>query len=189
MTDREDANFEHPCIGPFVPIICDAFDENVARSYLRIIWSGPQDAEHIDNNDAVIQRIVGSVELRAILDANPRPSLLPVVRLGILALEEVPPGTAAGYDEISLFEHDHLEDYEWMWLHQPTLMAQSSTVVDSVDAVSHVDIDLRVKRKVGRQDAVALYASFISPTAEDVGDPPNNSVYIFPMLRVLHSVK
>lgn len=190
--DREngDEPFGTPCIIPQLPIICDSFEGESPRSHIRTVWAGPTDAEHIDDSEALIERIVGSLDVRVQV-ANPNALLLPIVRFGLLAIEEAAPGDLAEYQGISLFQNDHIQDYEWMWLHQVRheAFAQLNTEPTIYSwSLSKVDIDCRVRRKLGRQDAVCLLASFVTPLASDT-EPPDTSVHVYPFLRVLHSVK
>lgn len=189
--DREsgDEPFTLPCIIPQLPIICDSFaDEGDARSHVRTVWAGPTDAAHLDSSNALIERIVGSIEVRAFVDTNPAPFILPLVRFGLLAVEEVPPGDAAELQQISLFQNEHIQRYEWMWLHQCALVSQNTTVTDAVYGLANVELDVRVRRSLGKQDAVFLYASFVTPVASDV-EPSPTTVWAYPLLRVLHSTR
>jgi len=188
--DREDGGepYTLPCIIPTLPLVCDSFEEGTTRSTFRTVWSGPADAEHIDDSNALIERIVGSIEVRCYVDINPNPLLLPLVRFGLLAIEEAGPGDGTEYEDISLFENEHIQDYEWMWLHQATMWSQPTAITDGINGQAHIDLDVRVRRKLGRQDAVLLFASFVTPVASNV-EPPETQVHSYPFLRVLHSIR
>jgi len=186
--DSEDPGppFTTPCIIPQLDIQCDPFDDG-PRSTLRTVWAGPTDATHLDQSNALIERIVGSLELR-VYSENVSNTLVPLVRLGLLAVEEVPPGDASELQRISLWDNTHIQDYEWMWLYQTGGESQASPVVDAVYTRERIPIDVRVRRSLGKQDGVLLLASFVTPLASDI-EPPTAIVHLYPMLRVLHSTR
>jgi hypothetical protein len=175
--------------------------ELVATANYREMVVGDLDTEWADANEVVVERIVGDVRVatsRTGLGSSSPVILaqrLPVVRMGLLVLEEtVSPATAAPPEAPSLWNNDDLQDAEWMWLHQvafdvvqivPDTGPQPGPY-GSMHSWSHFHLDVRVKRKLGRRDALVMCHTWAT-----VGplDGSIVTVDVQPMLRVLVSTK
>lgn len=126
------------------------------------MWSGDIDAEYADDGHVVLERLVGSINvgLIALPDAEGN-FVMPTVRMGILAVEEVEDLTT--YPAPSLFVREDIEEYSWLWMHE--FNATEGAWVTTADfapgnngvrAGRHLDIDLRVKRKLSKKDHLVL---------------------------------
>lgn len=187
----EGVPFETPCIIPILDIGCDSFGQE-DRSTVRTVWAGPTDADHLDENEALIERVVGDISVRVGgTEVQANGFTMPLVRFGMLAVEEVTPGDATQYESISLWQNDHLQDYEWMFLRQvdPVLMPQAIDVNTLFSGQYTFHVDVRTRRKLGRQDAVLLLASFVRPTLDDAEPGGSVSVHAYPLLRVVHTTR
>lgn len=121
-----------------------------------------------DNQEVVVDRIVGQINLQGIsyVTYTEAPALATapatMVRLGMLVQEETDP-TAAPF--INLFSDEHVEDFEWMWLQEVVpnnwnyLPGSSTTGASGWGWTHTIDLDLRVKRKLGQTDNLLLYAA------------------------------
>jgi len=192
--ETEETPWETPCIAPLVNITCDAFPATPddTRSTARVVWSGAVDADFIDDNKALIERIVGDIEWRINYQGG-APAAAPVVRWGLLAIEENEPSAyPQAYQSISLFQNSHLAQFEWMHLEQVPHSATHLSFVDDQFAymawhTSHIDV--RTRRSLGRRDTVVLLASYLTPAGAD--SPPSSveAVQMYPLLRVIQTVK
>lgn len=149
------------------------------------IISGEVDLDWADKSESRLDRIVGWTNFQfqsTIIQSNE--VSWPLIRAGILVAEEI--DDIASWSPPNLFDHDHLEEFEWMWLWQGegrsfnTVQEQeypglNSTIWGGVD----VEMDIRVKRKVGKQDHVILVGQFLHGTA----GPFSFGVGMVPMLR------
>lgn len=141
-----------------------AFDDPVLRKPGTLeLWSGDFDAEYADDASVVCERIVGDISLGGISLASDGQFVVPYVRLGLLAVEEVE--NIGDYEPPNLFLREDLEEFEWMWLYgsdfkgnwQPTLDWEA---VPGMRYGDQLHIDLRVKRKLGKKDHIVLLAQF-----------------------------
>lgn len=180
---------EAPCAIPRGPVECETFDDT-GTTTVRYIWAGPADAEHLDDNTCTIQRIVGSIDLR-FYSPNPSGLLHPVVRLGVLHREEIPPDGTTLDPRINLWDDAHLEDFQWMWLHQAgwdNIWTAGPEATDLNGSV-RIPVDIRVKRKLSRRDGIALLASFVVPATSPGAIVFGTEVDMYPMLRVLQGTR
>lgn len=197
--DRDDAGETYDeCAVPMGDIECEAFDGS-GTTTVRFIWAGPADAEHVDDNSVLIERIVGSISVRGVITGETAgpfalPDRMPLVRLGLLALQEIAPDGETEPEKINLWSDAHLEDFQWMWLHQVEFENPVHWTIDGYPYQSwhgavRIPVDVGVRRKLSRRDGVALLASFVVPTrgGGPVGLPA--AVQMYPILRVLQSVK
>jgi len=142
---------------------------NVAGAFPSVTLSAGQiDVEPwADNQEITIDRIVGDLNFQgfAIGQHSEAPAAVwapgVIYRLGMLVQEEADATSAPAID---LFNDEHLEDFEWMWLHEgvPTnwnYMAPSQpNIVAGVGFYEHLHLDLNVRRKSGQTDNLLLYA-------------------------------
>jgi len=152
----------------------------------RELISGDLDIEWVDKNEVVLERLVGSLSYWAstsleqsfpAADGRDTPNLRMLVRTGILVREEL--GSAAAADAIDLFDNESIEEYEWMYLHQhaPIWMGDNFSILGPTTGFPLVslysqwteDLDLRVKRKLGKKDHLMLFQQWAAgPGAFDM---------------------
>lgn len=135
-----------------------------------VLAAGQTDVEPwADNQEITIDRIVGQVTVSGTALANfsevPPALYAPAVeyRLGMLVQEE---GDATSAPFINLFDDEHLEDFEWMWLYQGVpanwnYQSTSAAEVGSWGFTETIPLDLRVRRKLGQTDSLLLYAQYV----------------------------
>lgn len=183
------------CITGSGAITCDTGLVGGNRSTVRELLVGEIDLEWSDSNEVLHERIVGSIavvcsSLLPFIAENPITVEAPLVRLGLLTVEEASPEAADLPDlgAISLWDNDHLQRFEWMWLHQTIGDPHYSIDGDSMWRISSVDVpvDVRSRRKLGRADRLILLASFSVTTA---GSFYNHNANIWPMLRSVVTTK
>lgn len=178
-----------PCQVSVQPAVCNAEDPALRSAGVLELWSGDFDAEYADDASVVVERIVGDISLGGIslVDAEGQ-YVVPYVRLGILAVQEVE--SIATWDVPDLFAREDLEEYEWMWLYgtnfkgnwQPTIATELTQGMRYGD---EVHIDLHVKRKLGKKDHLVVVAQFgsLGPLVGSV------NVSFFHTLRGVFSTK
>lgn len=135
---------------------------------------GDLDMDWSDKTEVTLSRLVGQLSFSAssnftsvvpLQTQRQAPQLNVVLRAGILVREEV--GTFLESGVIDLFDPENIEEFEWMWLkscHVPwwgdgfhTPSGLPDEVVTSVYSQFTWDLDLRVKRKLGKQDHLVLF--------------------------------
>jgi len=187
-----------PCITGPGGIICDDDVPGSAnRSSVRELTAGGIDLEWSDSNEVLHERLVGSIALASTSlvpfdSASPISMERPLVRMGLLVVEDASPGTASLTDlqKISLWDNQHLQTYEWMWLHQTYGDPHFSLSGDTMYAISETDVplDVRSRRKLGRTDRLVLLASFKATTGSAAGFY-THLVSLWPMLRSVVTTK
>lgn len=172
---------------------------DVAASY-RELLVGNSDTEWADANEVLVERIVGQISLSG-ADAIDNASaavlygnwefLLPVVRLGLLVVEDMDQ-SANPLLVPSLLNADDLQDAEWMWLFQLGSPNETHIALDTVNEATvrtwthDVQLDVRVKRKLGRRDRLLLVQDWSLRGAAYTGD---HTVTLHPLLRGLVTTK
>jgi len=150
--------------------------------------SGQTDVEPwADNQEVVIDRIVGNIGVSGVSygQFTTLPSVLyapaVVCRLGILVQEEADATSAPAID---LFNDEQCEDYEWMWLRHfmpgswnyiPNTNP-SEVPTAAVGFYETLDLDLRVKRKLGQTDQLLLYAQYGTENMPELESNPTTFV-------------
>lgn len=124
-----------------------------------LIW-GDDDLDWMDANEATLERTVGTLSLGTQVSVIPGVFLtLPVVRMGILVAEELQDQSVA--PAIDLWERESVEEHEWMWLSQVSDFSWNGDYVNGTTALkayrADVALDLRVRRRLGKKDALLLY--------------------------------
>jgi len=167
---------------------------------------GNLDTEWSDDNNVLLERLVGELSFKLNLwnnftNANRLlenfNSFSPVVRLGVVLIEDIDEGNATPPEPPSLWQADDIADGEWLWSHQFRAWQHfeyrpdpASVTAAYVHALHDIHIDLRVRRKIGRRDRLILCHSWAF-----VGAPPAEldefaiSLELHPLLRVLVSTK
>lgn len=168
--------------------VCAFDDPDLRRLGTTELWSGDFDAEYADDANVVVERIVGDISLGGISLHSDGQFVVPYVRLGLLAVEEVE--TIATWEPPNLFLREDLEEYEWMWLYGSNFKGNwvPTLGIEAVPGMRYGDelhVDLRVKRKLGKKDHLVLLAQFAT-----LG-PPVGSITVgyFHTLRGLFSNK
>lgn len=143
---------------------------NVAGAFPNVtLAAGQIDVEPwADNQEVTIDRIVGDITIQGFVFGQhseaPAAVWSPgvIYRLGMLVQEE---GDATSAPAINLFSDEHLEDFEWMWLHEGgatnwNYMHASAqpTIVAGMGFTKEIHLDLNVRRKLGQTDTLLLYA-------------------------------
>lgn len=141
-----------------------------------------------DAEEITVDRIVGSIAVQIAIRwqgvTAPQMLFQPAARFGILAVEDGDP------NPLDLWEQETLETYEWMWLKQVLTDTGRTSEIDS-DAVStqwvNFDVDIRNRRKIGKQDVLCLYGGIGYPTGVGAipGDIETLTAYCVPMLRTI----
>lgn len=168
--------------------VCNTPDPSLRTAGVLELWSGDFDAEYADDGNVVVERIVGDISLGGISLMGGGQFVVPYVRLGMLAVEEVE--SVATWDPPDLFAREDLEEFEWMWLYGtdfkgnwvPTLSGEATQGMRYGDTIH---LDLRVKRKLGKKDSIVMIAQFgtLGPLVGSV------NVGYFHTLRGLFSTK
>lgn len=150
------------------------------------IVSGEVDLDWADKSESRLDRVVGSIGLKyRTIITQPDNFVWPDVRLGMLVVEEVE--NIVDWIPPNLWDHDHIEEFEWMWLCQRQALAFGDhiEVGDFPQVGSFVfgaydqDVDIRVRRKLGKQDWLILVVQF----ANGIDAAFDISVQYVPMLR------
>lgn len=126
----------------------------------RIMLWGDDDLDWMDANEATVERTVGTITLSSVVTVLPGVFLtLPVVRMGILLCEELDSQNSAA--TIDLWERESVEEHEWLWLNQTGDWSFNGDYVNGGEARkayrADVPLDLRVRRTMGKRDALCLY--------------------------------
>lgn len=163
-----------------------------------LLW-GDDDLEWMDSNEVLLMRLVGSISYGFTVESRPTDTFWgiygpPVLRAGILVCEEL--DSQGGRPTLDLFDPEVLEEYEWMWLHQAGEYTAGSQIANGSSVFNayrtDIPLDLRVRRKLGKKDAVVLYNQWGFPTA-NAEEPPENNYDVgsfgTTMLRYLVSSK
>lgn len=156
-----------PCRYQPVPIPCSEAPNvpAVPFSGCHLIVSGEVDLDWADKSESRVDRIIGSIGLHAV-QIIPQENMIvwPDIRLGIVVVEDtveisqwIPP---------NLWDHDHLEEVEWVWLHQTFMNAwegKSQTadwpsIGSKQWGATVIPVDITNRRKVGKQDHLVLVA-------------------------------
>lgn len=125
--------------------------------------SGEVDLDWADKSESRLDRVVGNVTLTATSSIVSTGEIVwPLIRLGMLVVEEIDDITT--WNPPNLFDHDHLEEFEWMWLHQTYALAWPNWVSTpgwpQVEARGwggiDIPIDCGVRRKLGKADHLML---------------------------------
>lgn len=150
------------------------------------IVSGEVDLDWADKSESRLDRVVGDITLlMRSIQQEPDVLALPIFRMGMLVVEEVDDITT--WVPPNLWDHDHLEEYEWMWLQQTCILDEGffplfdgNPLVDLRASETH-HIDIRVKRKLGKTDHLVLLAQMSSPLPSMI--PFNIAGQYVPLLR------
>lgn len=147
---------------------------------------GDLDMDWSDKSEVTLSRLVGNLswtcsssttQVVPLSVERGIPNQRVLVRAGILVREEV--DAFAGTDPIDLFDPESIEEYEWMWLNQHQVLFHgdgwyspsglpNELVITSVSQWD-VDLDLRVKRRLGKKDHLVLFRQWAAgPGAFDV---------------------
>jgi len=129
------------------------------------VVSGENDLDFADKSESRLDRVVGkvSIGLRSIqVEANV--FSLVFARMGMLVVEEV--DDILTWQPPNLWDHDHLEEFEWMWLWQGNIIDGEAGLLQlpnpndpsfvDVRSWRTIDLDVRVRRKIGKQDHLVL---------------------------------
>lgn len=151
------------------------------------IVSGENDLDWADKSESRLDRVVGrlSIGLRSIQQQLDSFSLV-FARMGMLVVEEVDDITT--WQPPNLWDHDHLEEFEWMWLWQGNILDDNVLLVEATGGQlgdlrtwRTIDIDCRVRRKLGKQDHLVLLGQLSNGISAET--PFNVSGQYVPMLR------
>lgn len=136
-----------------------------------------------DDQEVTVDRIVGSIHLHGYFQSyfpsgtNTLANKVPLIKLGIVLVEEISKDPASAAPTRNLFDQEDLEDTEWMWLWsgfpEPwsvrtaafTTSGAPTANVFSTFAMS-IPIDIRNRRKIGQSDVLALYGEYAAPGPE-----------------------
>lgn len=148
-----------------------------------VICDGTVDVEPwADAQEVTVDRVVGDILVYGytIIPVDGPYSLsnhVPLIKLGMLLDQEL--SDDGGLLEVplhNLWDQEHLEDLPWMWLatHQPqaVLVKSPSSNVGGGGTNGEmwfnerIHVDVGVRRKLGAQDALNLYASWASPAPD-----------------------
>lgn len=179
---------ENPCLVNLHTLHC-SFNEGPTAFEL---IQGTSDFDVLDKQEVTIERVVGNLDVRySQLYNYAAPSFqIPCVRLGLLTVEgDLDVGT---YVPPDLFDPADVEETSFMWLYQSYCSSTVTPVpLDTGDGFSHillsnmhVDVDVGVRRKIGRAGHLLLIAQakYDLPPATGAGVP---LVTMVNFLRVL----
>lgn len=181
----------------FLPALGGEFTQNYRELVL-----GDVDTSWSDANDVLLERLVGEVSVFAkSFQVTPDQGaesavfsyaglVFPVVRMGIVLLEDVDDDNTTPPIPPGLWTADDLRDGEWLWLTQVREFPSAHMYVGedpglATVQVKDIHLDLRVKRKIGRRDRLVLCHEFA--TVGNVGS--SNAVDVQCLLRALVSTK
>lgn len=134
-----------------------------------------------DNAEVTVDRIVGQINLQGSVIQTfteaPPVATAPAtwIRLGILVQEE---GDSTSAPFMNMWTDEHLEDFEWMWLREiiPSnwnyCPGSTTTGPSGWGFTETIDLDLRVRRKLGATDNLLLYAQLAT------GNEPNQATHL-----------
>lgn len=132
-----------------------------------LIW-GDDDLEYMDANESILERTVGQISLECSTREDLGGALympLPVVRMGLLVSDDVEDQTLV--PNIDLWERESIEEHRWLWLHQVGQWERVATNAVGTDFYhqfrADLAIDSSVHRKLGKKDALLLYAQWAIP--------------------------
>jgi len=150
---------EDPCIITPANFTCASDNPTALNAGLLELWDGDADAEYSDDSTVLLERMVGDIDVRGRVIPDPVEGTwqLPVIRMGILALEEVETVTDKG---LNLFNRENLEEFQWLWLWQswfPGLsFSRPPTTSEHLYFGDAVHVDCRVRRKLGKKDHLIM---------------------------------
>jgi len=148
-----------------------------------------------DEQEVTIDRIVGTLSVSASVQyaQNLFVGTPGVVRLGIIVHEDKTSSLVAEDPRRKLFEFTDLQEAEWMWLKQLSIPCDFSSFDPTSESFvsegySDIDIDIRVRRKLGQKDQLFLYGaySFFNGVTELL---QSWSIKIAPMTRIIMVAK
>lgn len=136
--------------------------------------SGQVDVEPwADDQEVTLDRVVGKFTMASVYDRAAGGAVPPYVRMGLLVHEEAEIAGPGGLDELELAlnEQEVWEDFEWMWMWSGLLVVGVTSLDgETLQASREVDIDCRVRRKIGQSDELLLFAQYLNfPAGGSVG--------------------
>jgi len=165
-------------------------DQDASVTSVRELIIG-DDYDWSDDNNVLLERLVGSINVRALQGDDEVQNLFagfPLIRMAVLAVEDAKSTAAAtaNLTGISLWANDSLQEYEWMWLWQSGAWDTETVWASGAGALLNretgVPVDIRTRRSIGQKDRVVLLASYKYPINRLTDEL---SVQIQPMLRAV----
>lgn len=135
--------------------------------------TGQTDTEHLDRQENTILRVVGQIQTNIGFVSLGQYGADPI-RYGLLVVgdnEDLSTWTIP-----RLIDADDIEKYEWMWLHQAAVRWQQVVQPGGAEATTmawtNVEFDVKVKRKLGKNDKLVMVRFF-----PDLPTSPGGLVY------------
>jgi len=155
--------------------VCAVQDPNAMVGGTKVLLTGDFDMEWADRGEVRVDRVVGDIQVSSRSVASQNEWYLPMLRIGLLLVEEVQ--DIAAWVPPNLFLQEDLEEFEWMWLWQPDLevqppllnpqgaSGQESPQFSGFRNWDSTHLDLRVKRKLGKKDHLVMlcHAASLGP--------------------------
>jgi len=124
---------------------------------------GDEDLDWMDANEATTERIVGNIDVLGanLLADGSNYVRAALFRLGLITVQEVE--DISTWVPPSLWDREALEEYEWMWLYQGTVVMTNpggDTNGNNLFGSAHIDVDSSIRRKIGKKDHIVLLGQF-----------------------------
>lgn len=162
-------NSGEPCLYSPIPLPCSVPPNTPTAPLLGVyvVASGEVDLDWADKSESRLDRVVGDIGLKALTTIAQEDEIVwPDIRLGMLVAEEIDDITT--WNPPNLWDHDHLEEFEWMWLYQTQVLGWDGGAREeswpSLGSRSwfakDVHVDLHVRRKLGKADHLVIVGQF-----------------------------